>query len=50
MLAVSDIGIDGVADDTEAAAVVPQDEMEARDRAGSWALSVVINGAMSPRT
>lgn len=50
MLAVSDMGIDGVADDIEAAAVVPQDEIEARDRAGSWTLSVVINGAMSPRT
>lgn len=45
------MGIDGVADDIEAAAVVPHDEIEARERAGSWTVSVVINGgAMSPRT
>lgn len=50
MLAVRDTGIDGVADDIEAAAVVSQDESEARDKSGSGALSVVINGVMSLRT
>lgn len=50
VLAVTDMGIDGVADDIEAAAVVSQDDSEVRDRAGSGALSVVINGVMSPRT
>jgi hypothetical protein len=42
------MGIDGVADDIEAA-VVSQDESEARDRAGSSGLSVVVN-VMPPRT
>ena len=48
-VAVRDMGIDGVADDIEAAAVVSQDESEARDRAGSRGLSVVVN-VMPPRT
>ena len=48
VLAIRDMGIDGVADEIEAAAVVFQDEIEARDGVGSWSLSVVIKGVMSP--